>query len=365
MTDREDGMRELGFVRNLAVTGLAAAALLAVPQRASAILLTIEQSFSLPNEVDADAEGVASISSGPNRGMYIPHDSSGLVSVLDYDTGAFLYDFSINFATFPNTEFRSIDFLPNGNLVIGQHDVNYVREVIIPANPGDGSIPAATYGTIGFGLPSHPSPVQPFDEFESLASFSRPSDGAVFLLIGEEGRTKIGDLVESPGEIYLAQVTGAGITGFTKLFEVPFADNFDDVSGLDVVNVAFDTSGNLDLARSRIVITDDSSGNGSTAYVLDLNGQVLETLDGPGGGVTKSFESIFGEAWRDAEGADYDPVTGKLTVLFSTGASGTRALVRFVSTLEAPVQTPEPAAPGLLALSLGLLALRMRSRVAR
>src|SRR5262245_51989849 len=239
-------------LRNLAAAGLAVA-LLGSAGQAGAVLLTAEQSFALPTQVPGDAEGVASISTGPNRGIYVPHDTSGLVSVLDYDTGSWLYDFSFTFGTSPNTEFRSIDFLPNGNLVIGQHDVNSVREVIIPPNPGDGTTPAATYGTIGFSLPNHPSPVQAFDEFESLAAFSRPSDGAVFLLIGEEGRTKTGTLVEAPGEIYLAQVNGAGITGFTKLFEVPFADNFDDVSGMDVIRVAFDAAGNLDRANSRIL----------------------------------------------------------------------------------------------------------------
>ncbi len=286
--------------------------------------------------VPGDAEDISVIYEGPNAGIYIPHDTQGLVTVLDVNTGAFLYDFSFTFGTFPHTEFRAMDVLPNGNLIIGQHDVNQVREFVIPGNPGDGSVPVATPGLINFALPNHPDLNQPFDEFESIAAFARPSDGQVFLLIGEEGRTPTGQSVEAPGEVYIAQVAGSGITGFTKLFNVPLADNFDDLSGLDVIHIAFDGAGNVDLAGSTVIMTDDSSGTRSGAFVLNLMGQILESLDGPGTGTTESFETLFGEPWRDAEGVDYDEDSGAITVFFSDGASGTPAIVRFDSVIEAP-----------------------------
>ncbi len=324
------------------------------PAISSALTLTVEQNFPL-NGAPGDAEGIAVIPSGPNAGIYIPHDSEGLVTVLDVNTGAFLYNFSVNIGGL-NTELRSIDVLPNGNLIIGQHDDNRVREFVIPANPGGGAVPAATPGTISFTLPNHPDNNQPFDEFEAISAFARPSDGQVFLLLAEEGRTPTGQTVEAPGEVYLAQVAGAGITGFTKLFSVPLGDNFDDLSGLDVINIAFDASGNIDLDGSTVIMTDDSSGGDSSAFVLDLTGQILETLDGPGTGTVQNFESLFDQPWRDAEGADYDPESGILTVFFSTGASGTPAIVRFDTTLQVPV--PEPAS--LVLIGLGVTALIVR-----
>lgn len=337
---------------------------------AAAIAIGVEQVIGLgtaPDDVPADAEGIAVIPTGPNAGIYIPGDTAalGTVTVLDVATGAFLY----RFQTGIGTELRSIDVLPNGNLIIGQHDVNVVREVIIPPNPGNGTTPTASLGTISFELPSHTSPVQAFDEFESITAFERPSDGAVFLLFGEEGRTKTGAGSESPAEIYMAQVSGAGITGFSKLFEVPLTDNFDDISGMDIINVAFDGSGNVDLAASRIIASDDSSGGDSTAYVLNLLGQILETLDGPGSTTIVNFEDLFdpdgagpdvGPAWRDAEGVDYQALTdttGIASFFFSTGASGTPQIVRIPITFEAP-PVPEPATVLLLALPLVLLALR-------
>ena len=252
------------------------------------------------------------------------------------NTGAFLSDFSFNFGTFPSTEFRGMDVLPDGNLIIGQHDVNYVREFVIPGNPGDGSVPLAMPGMIGFALPNHPDLNQVFDEFESISAFARPSD---------------------------RQVSGSGITGFTKLFDVPLADNFDDLSGLDVINMVFDGAGNIDLANSTVIMTDDSSGSASGAFVLNLLGQILESLDGPGAGTSANFETEFGQPWRDAEGVDYDAATGKVTVFFSDGGGGTPAIVRFDSVLEAP-PAPEPALLGLLGAGLGALALR-RARSSR
>lgn len=327
---------------------------------ASALQLTVEQSFPL-NGAPGNAEDISVIYDGPNAGIYIPHDDAGQVTVLDVNTGAFLYDFSFNFGTGLNTEFRAMDVLPNGNLIIGQHDLNYVREFVIPGNPGDGSVPLATPGAISFALPNHPDLNQAFDEFESITAFSRPSDGQVFLLMGEEGRTPTGASVETPGEVYLAQVSGSGITGFTKLFDVPLADNFDDLSGLDVINMVFDGGGNIDLANSTVIMTDDSSGGASGAFVLNLLGQILESLDGPGAGTSANFETEFGQPWRDAEGVDYDAATGKVTVFFSDGASGTPAIVRFDSVLEAP-PAPEPALLGLLGAGLGALALRRARR---
>ena len=334
-----------------------------LPGSAEALVLTIEQTFPLAG-APGDAEGIAVIRTGPNAGIYIPHDTEGLVTVLDVTTGAFLYNFSVSFGAL-STELRSIDVLPNGNLIIGQHDVNQVREFVIPPNPGNGTTPAASLGTIAFALPLHPDNSQPFDEFEAISAFARPSDGQVFLLIAEEGRTlpnqpvPPGQEVESPGEVYLALVSGAGITSFTKLFSVPLADNFDDVSGLDVINIAFDGLGNIDLAGSTILMTDDSSGAQSGAFVLDLTGQILESLDGPGTGTVASFETQFLQPWRDAEGADYDPETGIITVFFSDGANGTPAIVSFASVLEAPA--PEPATFAMLGLGLAAVAL-LRAR---
>lgn len=329
---------------------------LGVAGSANALQLTIEQNFPLSG-APGDAEDIAVIYSGPNAGIYIPHDTVGLVTVLDVNTGAFLYDFSFNFGTFPHTEFRGMDVLPNGNLIIGQHDVNWVREFVIPGNPGNGSVPVAAAGTINFALPVHPDNGQAFDEFESITAFAGQTPGQVFLLMGEEGRTRTGELVEAPGEVYLAQVSGSGITGFMKLFDVPLPDNFDDLSGMDVINIEFDGSGNIDLANSTIIMTDDSSGGESGAFVLNLLGQILETLDGPGTGLTQSFETLFSQPWRDAEGVDYDEASGRITVFFSDGASGTPAIVRFTSVLEAP-PAPEPATLGMLGLGLAVLALR-------
>ena len=329
---------------------------------ANALQLTVEQSFPL-NGAPGDAEDISVIYDGPNAGIYIPHDSQGLVTVLDVDSGDFLYNFSFTFGNgvFFDTEFRAIDVLPNGNLIIGQHDMNRVREFVIPGNPGNGSVPAAALGTIDFTLPNHPDFNQAFDEFESIAAFARPSDDQVFLLIGEEGRNPGGATEEAPGEVYLAQVAGSGISSFTKLFDVPLADMFDDLSGLDVMHIEFDGSGNIDLALSTVIMTDDSSGADSGVFVLDLLGQILESLDGPGDGTVANFESEFGQPWRDAEGVDYDEESGRITVFFSDGSSGTSAIERFTSETEVLV-APEPAALGMIALGLAALVARRTRR---
>jgi hypothetical protein len=151
-------------------------------------------------------------------------------------------------------------------------------------------------------------------------------------------------------------MSGAVPSSFTKLFSVPLADNFDDISGLDVISIAFDGAGNIDLAASSVLITDDSSGAASGAFVLDLTGMILETLAGPGTGTGSSFESLFGQPWRDAEGADYDADSGTITIFFSTGGSGTPAIVLFNTVLEAPA--PEPAMLVMIGLGLAAVALR-------
>jgi hypothetical protein len=321
---------------------------------AAAIQLTIEQTIPL-NGAPTNAEGIAVIPTGANAGIYVPHRDSGLVTVLDVATGAFLYNFNSGIA---GGNLRAIDVLPNGNLIIGQHTSNFVREVVIPANPGNGTTPNASFGTISFTTPVHPDDSQPFDEFEAISAFARP-DGQVYLLMAEEGRNvPFNSGNEVAGEVYLGTVSGAGLSSFTKLFSVPLADNFDDVSGLDVVNIAFDLAGNIDFGASTIIITDDSSGGESGAFILDLTGQILETLAGPGTGTDSSFESLFGQPWRDAEGADYDPETGILTSFFGDGADGTPAIVRFNTEIEAPPGVPEPSTLGLLGLGLAALALR-------
>lgn len=338
---------------------------------AGALTLTVEQSIPVPvagqSVPPANAEGIAVIHSGANAGIYIPHRSSSLVTVLGLD-GSFLYNFDAGIGD----NLRSIDVLPNGNLVIGRHTNDYVREVVIPGNPGNGSTPLATLGTISFTLPVHTSTGAVFDEFEALSAFSRPSDGQVFLLLAEEGQEfPLGSGTELPGEVYLGTVSGSGISSFERLFEVPLADNFDDISGLDVIDVVFDASGALDRAASRVIITDDSSGNNSGAFVMDLTGQIIETLAGPGSATGENFESLFDQPWRDVEGADFDPATGLLTVFVSDGGSPNqnntglpsqpRILVLDVG-FEGPPPTPEPRAIVLIGLGLAGVGL-LRRRV--
>lgn len=346
---------------------------LSVATAAGALTLTIEQTIPVPSppslsDPPSNAEGVAVIQTGPNAGIYVPHRSDSLVTVLDVNSGAFLYNFNSGIpAGISAPGLRAIDVLPNGNLLIGQHTTNLVREVIIPANPGNGSIPNATFGTINFTIPAHPDdPLvtddvsQVFDEFEALSPFVRASDGQLFVLLAEEGRNNnLG--VEQPGELYLGMINSTGgLSDFHKLFSVPLGDGYDDISGIDIVHIAFDGAGAIDLGASRFVMVDDSSGGSSGAFILNLAGQVIETLAGPGNAAGTTFESLFGQPWRDAEGADFDAASGELTVWFSNGASGTSQLVVFDTTLQVPV--PEPAAALLMGLGLaGLALVRRRS----
>ncbi len=248
-----------------------------------------------------------------------------------------------------------------------------MREVIIPAKPAlPTDVPTATLGTISFTLPLHPLPSsQAFDEFESIAAFQRPSDGQVYLLIGEEGREiPDGSGNEVAGEVYLGTVSGSGLGSFEKLFDVPLDAGYDDISGLDVVDIVFDGAGNIDRAASRIVMSDDSSANPisnepqSGLFVLDLFGQVLESLDGPGDGVEQGFEEVFNRPdWRDAEGVDYHadsdgdgPDVTKITIFFGN-AGGITPTIAVFDEIEFEA-VPEPATVGLIALGLAALAAR-------
>jgi hypothetical protein len=332
--------------------------ILAFAPQAGALTLTVQQEIPL-NGAPTNSEGIAVIPTGPNAGIYIPHRDDGLVTVLDATTGAFLYNFNSGIV---GGNLRSIDVLDNGHLLIGQHTTNFVREVIIPANPGNGTTPSATLGTIQFVVPPHPDDGQVFDEFESLTPFRRPSDGQLFVLLGEEGRNiPVGSSNEQPGEVYLGVIneTTGLLSDFDKLFSVPLGPGLDDISGLDVVDIRFDALGNLDLAGSRLIMSDDSSGGDSSAFVLDLTGMVLETLVDPATQLPTDFESLFGQAWNDAEGVDYDPATRTYTIFFSTGGGGTPEIVRFVADFE----VTEPASAVLLGLGLAALALLRRPRV--
>lgn len=322
---------------------------------AHALTLTVQQEIPL-NGAPSNAEGIAVIPTGPNAGIYIPHRDSGLVTVLNATSGAFVYNFNSGLSG----NLRSIDVLPNGNLLIGQHTTNVVREIVIPANLG--GTPTASFGTISFTVPPHPDDNQVFDEFESLTPFRRPSDGQLFILLGEEGRNlPFGSGNEVAGEVYLAAIdSSGGIADFDKLFSVPLPDGTDDISGLDILDIEFDALGNLDLAASRIIMSDDSSGGASSAFVLDLTGMIIESLEDPATGNPTTFSSLFGQAWNDAEGVDYDPTTRTYTIFYSTGGGGTAEIVRFVADFETPI--PEPAAVVLLGLALGGLSALRRAR---
>ena len=162
---------------------------------AAAIGMGVEQVIPL-NGAPENAEGIAVIYEGPNAGIYVPHrdvvipSGASLITVLDVETGAFLFNFDSGIPFAPlGRGLRAIDVLPNGNLIIGQHTTNVVREVIIPPKPAlPTDVPVATLGTISFTVPPHTDPAGTFAEFESMSAFERPSDGQVFLLIGEEGR---------------------------------------------------------------------------------------------------------------------------------------------------------------------------------
>jgi len=345
----------------------------AAASTASAIALSIEQEIPVSGAI-VNAEGVAVIHEGPNAGIYVPHRDNANVTVLDVDTGAFLYQFDTTIpllVTSPcctaHRGLRAIDVLPNGNLIIGQHSTNLVREVVIPAAPLDpNTIPTATLGTISFTVPAHTDPIGAFAEFESISAFENPANGQLYLLIGEEGRDNPPG-TEVAGEVYLGTVGGAGLTSFEKLFQIDaFDDGFDDISGLDVISVVFDGAGNIDRAASLILMTDDSSADPlgvpvepqSTMYVLNLLGQILSTLDGPGQGVDEGFEETFDrDQWIDAEGVDYGEKDGQpvVVVFFSNnGGNQTPSIARFeVLDFEA---VPEPATLGLIGLSLAALA---------
>ncbi len=343
---------------------------------ATAIGLSVDQTFPL-NGAPVNAEGIAVIYEGANAGIYIPHRDTTQVTVLDVETGAFIFNFnSVIPLPFGSRGLRAIDVLPNGNLIIGQHTSNLVREVIIPPKPAlPTDVPTATLGTISFTLPSHTVSPAPFDEFESIAAFQRPSDGQLYLLIGEEGREiPDGSGTEVAGEVYLGTVSGAGLGSFERLIDVPLDAGYDDISGLDVISIVFDLAGNIDRAASRIAMTDDSSANPisnepqSGLFVLNLLGQVLESLDGPGDGVEEGFEEVFGQpTWRDAEGldvhADSDgdgPDVTRIVVLFGNAGGITPTIVTFDEIVFEEV--PEPATFGLVGLGLVALAIRRARR---
>jgi hypothetical protein len=329
-----------------------------------ALSIAIDQTIPVPlpgsTVPPTNAEGIAVIQSGPRAGIYVPHRDSSLVTVLDVSSGAFLYNFNTGIV---GGNLRAIDVLDNGNLLIGQHTSNYVREVVIPPNPQDSSTPTATFGTISFTVPAHPDDNQVFDEFEALSPFVRPSDGQQYVLLAEEGRNiPFGSSNEQAGEVYLGVVSSAGaLVDFDKLFSVPLGAGYDDISGIDIVDIAFDGSGQIDFGASRVIIVDDSSGGSSGAWIMNLAGEIIETLAGPGNSTGETFETLFGQPWRDAEGVDFDAESGKLSIFFSTGGSGTPQLVVFNATLEVP-PVPEPVSALLLGLGLAGLAVARRRR---